>query len=179
MKKLIGTIDKILEYIMNSRIILWIMVVIASFAFGILCFGKTIWLDEALTGTFIRYPFGEMIQITASDVHPPLYYIIVKIAISLFGDHLWVIKIFSFLPFILMLVITACKVAKMIGNSAAFILSALLCIAPCIIVKHAEMRMYPWAMFFVFAFAVFLYSAIQSNKKSESRTTNISKNKRK
>ena len=167
MKKFIIKIDNILDKIMSSQLILWIMIIFASFAFGILCFGKTIWLDEAITGTFIRLPFWQMIRTTAGDVHPPLYYIIVKSAILLFGDHIWVVKLFSYIPFMMTLILVACKVSKMFGNTVAFILSVLLCITPCIICKHAEMRMYPWALFFVLTFAVYLYSAVNENRKIE------------
>ena len=42
-------------------------------------FNNSIWLDEAFSMSMIQQNFGEMIYNTAIDVHPPLYYIILKI----------------------------------------------------------------------------------------------------
>lgn len=40
--------------------------------------GKDIWYDEAYTFGLIRHSYREICFITAADVHPPLYYILLK-----------------------------------------------------------------------------------------------------
>lgn len=160
MKKIFNIMDKLME----SNILLWLIVLAGSLVHGLFCFGRTIWLDEALTGTYIRMGWVELLAFTTTDVHPPLYYFIVKLGITLFGDHLYVVKLFSYLPFVLMLIMTATKVRKEYGNRTAFLLTVLFCITPCIIERNAEMRMYQWAMFFVFAFMLYLYQAARENK---------------
>lgn len=157
MKKIINTIDKLME----SKIVSWVMVIIGSSVFGILCAGKTIWLDEALTGTYIRKGWWELVCFTATDVHPPLYYLIVKMAVFLFGDHIYVIKFFSYIPFIFSLILTTTKVRKVYGDRMAFVLLAMLCTTPCIIDRNVEMRMYQWAFFFVYAFAIYLFEMVR------------------
>lgn len=161
MKKLVSKIDLLIQ----SNIVLWLMVILGALVHGILCFGETIWLDEALTGTYIRMGWGELLAFTTTDVHPPLYYLIVKAGITLFGDHVYVVKLFSYLPFVFMLLLTAVKVQREYGSRIAFLLLAFLCATPCIIERNAEMRMYQWAMFFVFAFALWLFDAAKGNKK--------------
>lgn len=160
MKKAIVQVETFLK----SKILLWGMVVFASLAFGVLCFGKTIWLDEALTGTYIRMGWRDLIEFTATDVHPPLYYLIVKLGIVLFGDKICVVKFFSYLPFIFTLILTATKVRKNYGEKTAFVLIALFCTTPCIIDKNVEMRMYQWALFFVYAFSIYLFEALKCRK---------------
>ncbi len=44
------------------------------------CFSPTIWVDEAFSLELIKHPFVELIKLDAMDVHPPLYYLIYKIA---------------------------------------------------------------------------------------------------
>ncbi|MBU4141332.1 hypothetical protein KKE99_00455, partial [Patescibacteria group bacterium] len=39
----------------------------------------SLWHDEAFSALLIRYPFGEMIARIILDVHPPLYYIILRV----------------------------------------------------------------------------------------------------
>lgn len=48
-------------------------------------FNNCIWLDEAFSMSMIKQSFWEMICNTAIDVHPPLYYIILKMIISVFN----------------------------------------------------------------------------------------------
>ena len=77
MKQLVSKIDSLIQ----SNIVLWLMVIGGALIHGILCFGQTIWLDEALTGTYIRMGWAELLAFTTTDVHPPLYYFIVKVAL--------------------------------------------------------------------------------------------------
>ena len=49
-----------------------------------LCFSDDIWYDELFTMGLASQPFGELISITARDVHPPLYYVIVKLFLIFF-----------------------------------------------------------------------------------------------
>ncbi len=167
MKDAIKKVDNFIEKCMYSSILQWIMVVFASIVFGILCFGRTIWLDEAITGTFIRLSYMDLIITTAADVHPPLYYLIVKTAILLLGDHMWVVKLFSYIPFVLTLLVVRLYIPKMLDQKITFLSIVLLCITPCIIRKHAEMRMYAWAMFFVFIFAISLYNGVMKQNKRD------------
>lgn len=150
------------EQFIQSNIVLWLMVIGGTFIHGVLCFGQTIWLDEALTGTYIRMGWEELLRFTTTDVHPPLYYFIVKLGITLLGDRIYVVKLFSYLPFILILLFSIIKVKKMYGNKLVFVLLAFLCTTPCIIERNAEMRMYQWAMFFVFAFTIYLFEAVKT-----------------
>ena len=50
-----------------------------------LCFSGDIWYDELFTMGLAGQPLGELIAITAADVHPPLYYMIVKVFLGVFG----------------------------------------------------------------------------------------------
>ena len=47
---------------------------------------RDFWYDEAFTGVTVKANFWEMIRITINDVHPPLYYILLKM-FSYFGDY--------------------------------------------------------------------------------------------
>lgn len=45
----------------------------------------SIWFDEAFSAYLIRFNFVEIVQYTAADVHPPLYYWLLKIWTIVFG----------------------------------------------------------------------------------------------
>ena len=48
-----------------------------------LCFSSDIWYDELFTVGMIEHSYGELVRFTAADVHPPLYYCIVKLFVEL------------------------------------------------------------------------------------------------
>ena len=46
-------------------------------------FSYDLWVDEAFSIRMLEHSYGEMIALTAKDVHPPLYYIILKAGIGI------------------------------------------------------------------------------------------------
>ena len=38
------------------------------------CFSEDIWYDEVFSAGMMRYSYREIMEFTAKDVHPPLYY---------------------------------------------------------------------------------------------------------
>lgn len=44
-----------------------------------LCFSNDIWYDELFTVGLAEHSYGELVRLTAADVHPPLYYCLVKL----------------------------------------------------------------------------------------------------
>ena len=70
-----------------------------------LCFSSDIWYDELFTVGMAEHSYGELVSFTAKDVHPPLYYCIVKLVLDLCklvnpsADSVIVIKCVSVLPY--------------------------------------------------------------------------------
>src|SRR5271156_4867178 len=57
----------------------------------------SIWHDEAFSALMIRYPWPEMFRRLAMDVHPPMYYIFLRLWHYVFGDKMWSLRGFSVL----------------------------------------------------------------------------------
>jgi 4-amino-4-deoxy-L-arabinose transferase-like glycosyltransferase len=53
--------------------------------------------DEGYTNWIVHLPFGEMIETTARDVHPPLYYTLLRAASAFSGDSLFALRFLSVL----------------------------------------------------------------------------------
>ena len=71
-----------------------------------LCFltvGDEIWFDEVFSVSIVKHSFSDIISFTAADVHPPLYYFILKCFTLIFGQRMSVYHLVSVIPFILML----------------------------------------------------------------------------
>ena len=46
----------------------------------------------------MKYDFKEMIREIGQDVHPPLYFVLLKLIVTLFGQHIEIMKIMSVIP---------------------------------------------------------------------------------
>ena len=60
-----------------------------------------IWYDEAFSLKMMEVPMGQMIEYLKTDVHPPLYYILLKLMTSIFGNNIFVAHITSLVPTII------------------------------------------------------------------------------
>jgi uncharacterized membrane protein len=78
----------------NYRIIYTLACFVSACIYISLAFKKTIWMDEAYTFGLIRNSFSFIWEKTAQDVHPPLYYFLLKIFTMPFGYNLFMARIF-------------------------------------------------------------------------------------
>ncbi|MDO4303609.1 MAG: glycosyltransferase family 39 protein [Bacillota bacterium] len=134
-----------------------------------LCFSRDIWYDELFTMGLAGQPLGELISITARDVHPPLYYMIVRLFLltgeALFGsiDQVVAAKLVSVLPFLLCLVYSITKVKKHFGMLSAGLFSFLLLTMPQMAGYTVEVRMYGYAVLFILAGMLHAYELTDEN----------------
>lgn len=124
-----------------------------------LCFNNNIWTDEAFTIELLHSDFAGILKGTASDVHPPLYYLIAKCFTLAFGDSLLCLKLVSILPMFLCMSWGALIVRRRFGLRAAVLYSILLGVIPCTMEYAVQVRMYSWAIFFLTFMALWAYEA--------------------
>lgn len=55
----------------------------------------SLWHDEAFSALLIKYPWGEMFYRIGLDVHPPAYYVALRLWSMAFGDTLLALRSFS------------------------------------------------------------------------------------
>lgn len=108
-----------------------------------------------------------MISITASDVHPPLYYIILKTLIDIalhIKPDLSVItlaKLVSVIPFIIIYILCGTVIRKTWNNNIAGLTCLAALCMPGLIQLGTEARMYSWATLFIFTCYVYAYKSLQ------------------
>lgn len=122
-----------------------------------LCFSGDIWYDELFTMGLAGQPLKELIDITAADVHPPLYYMIVKLFLGSLGagksgaEQVMIAKLLSVLPFFLCMLYAVTKIRKHFGMFSAGLYFFLLITMPQMADYTVEVRMYGYALFFITA----------------------------
>lgn len=114
-----------------------------------LCFNDNIWTDEAFTIELLKGSFGEIVQGTARDVHPPLYYLILKPFTLAFGSSLLVMKIISIIPMIITMVEGGFWLNSRYGFREGVLFILFLGGIPVTLEYAVQIRMYSWAICFV------------------------------
>ncbi len=83
---------------MSRRNSLWLLclIILSGIVLRLYHIGlRSIWFDEAFTWRLIQFPWGEMLQRATLDVHPPLFYILIKPWALLFGASIVSLRLFS------------------------------------------------------------------------------------
>jgi len=163
--------DKIGNFLTTSQFyrICFMVAFIGIFVECICSFNLEIRADEAFSFAMIQHGYGEIISLTAADVHPPLYYFILKLGIDLIGlfvhqlPVIYVSKLISIIPFFLVLLISATKVKKVWGEYVSGICALCLLGMSNLSSYGIEMRMYSWGVFFVFAAYIKFCDIISKN----------------
>lgn len=112
-------------------------------------FDYNFWNDEAFTVNLVRGDFVDIIRGTAADVHPPLYYFIVKLAYILVGERGWAYHAVSLIPYVVIIGFALTSVWKKWGGTASIILITIAGLSDNAVIYNTEVRMYSWGALFV------------------------------
>ncbi len=106
-------------------------------------FAQPLWWDEGYSVFFATRPLAELIERTALDIHPPLYYILLQFWIALFGANAFAIRLFSvFISVVSLPLLYALARALFRDQRAAMLALFLFALAPLHIYYAQEARMY-------------------------------------
>ncbi len=121
----------------------------------------SLWHDEAFSATLINYPWKEMFYRIGLDVHPPLYYVLLRFWADLFGHSLLALRGFSAV-FGVATVWAGYAVMKQAfkSNGLALVTALFLAVHPFQIQYVTEARMYTFGTFIILLSAYYLLKAL-------------------
>ena len=144
-----------------------LVVLVGAAMYAVFSMNSLVWADEAYTFALIHHNYSEIWQITAADVHPPLYYFLLKLLSAPFGYSLFISRFLSALPCVLILTVAACQLPKFFGKRMAVLFMILFLLYPFTMTYAAETRMYSLAELFVFLNALYAYRCWNDNMKKD------------
>lgn len=127
-------------------------------------FNDSIWGDEGFSIRLASHGMDYLIKCTASDVHPPLYYMILRFFYIIFKPNAMVGKFVSFLAIVLVCVVAITYFKKKFGTSVAMIIVGVVTFTGNCVPMIVEIRMYTWGLFFVFMNLVCVYEMLENEK---------------
>lgn len=152
----------------NIGNVLTILGFVALGIIAIFSINGSVWSDETNSLINITRPYGTIIRGASSDCHPPLYHLMLKFFVdttSILGiNRIYLAKIFSIIPFFLLYIFVVIKTRK----RRTFVVGTFLvcmCAMPNLMTYAIQIRMYSWALFFVFMTFAYAYEVLADESK--------------
>lgn len=125
----------------------------------------SLWHDEAFSALLPKYNFKEMIFRASLDVHPPFYYILLKVWTKILGNSPFTLRFFSLFFGILSVIIFYLLILKVFKEKLfALFCSILLALNSFFIQFELEARMYTLGIFLVIISSFFLLKSLLTGK---------------
>jgi len=137
----------------------------------VFCFNKETWFDENFSMAMIKHSFSEVISLTGRDVHPPLYYLILKCFVDICHTIIPSVslvvwgKICSVFTYAIAYITMTVYVKKQFGKKVSG-LSIICLFGMANMMEYGlEIRMYSWTMLFIFIAYLYMYRILEHNGK--------------
>ncbi|MBD5490270.1 MAG: hypothetical protein HDR13_16045 [Lachnospiraceae bacterium] len=146
-----------------------------------LCFSNDIWYDELFTVGMIEHSYGDLIEFTARDVHPPLYYCIVKFVLELCklistqANAVMIAKVVSVLPYFILFAYSVTFIRRRFGIFTGGLFMFCAIAMPQLSAYTVEVRMYSFALLFVTAAFLHAYGTITAGSATVDARTHMRK----
>ena len=145
--------------IKNQTLYLYALILFALHFIRI--FDNSFWGDEGFSIRLAKMSISQMLEVTANDVHPPLYYFLAMFLYRVLGNHGYTYHLSAVLPYALILLVSCTFVRKRFGALTAAILVTLSALSKSAITYNVEVRMYALAALFVLIAYLALYQIYQ------------------
>lgn len=106
-------------------------------------------IDEYWTYSLVNLPFMQGMIVAVHDVHPPLYYLILYLFTPFGLDNLYLLKVLSIVPYILIMAVSATKIRRDYGWLTAGLFVFCIGVMSDFYCEFLTIRMYSWGLFFL------------------------------
>jgi 4-amino-4-deoxy-L-arabinose transferase-like glycosyltransferase len=103
---------------------------------------QPLWWDEGWSLYFASADVGTLLERTAVDIHPPLYYMLLHLWIGLFGSSVVAVRLLSVLIGVATVPVLYLVARRLMGEGGGLVAAFLLAISPFHIYYSQEVRMY-------------------------------------
>lgn len=147
----------------------WLFIAAGLVVFAVITFWtitkSSIWFDESFGAYMIQFNFIDIASYTASDVHPPLYYWLLKLWTMIFGNTEIGIRSMSVLFGGVSIIFGYLLTHRLFGKKAARISLIFMVISPMLVRYGQEARMYTLVTAIGLAATYVLTFAVETKKK--------------
>mgnify|MGYP002541918554 FL=1 len=154
-----------IENIIVSKWFHILIIILGSIFILLGAFHTEVWFDESYTIALVSHDISEIIRIDSNDVHPVLYYLLLKAVTCIFGNSILIARLFSVSAGILIGILGFTHIRKDFGPKVGLAFSFLMLFLPFMAMYGMEIRMYSWTMLFTTLSGIYAYRSIKQEKK--------------
>jgi uncharacterized membrane protein len=130
----------------------WYLLVIVVIGLGLRLYNLdsfSLWTDEGYTSNTINKTYLDIIRVAQSDLHPPLYHLLIKFITTIFGNSVMVMRMVSVFFGTITIIISYYIGRKIFNGSTtlALVLSSLVASNPLLLIYSQEARNYAIVVF--------------------------------
>jgi len=147
----------------DALVLLVGLVVFAAIAFGNAT-RASIWFDEAFSAYLIQFSYWDILVFTAEDVHPPVYYWLLKAWSTLFGTTEFALRSLSVVFGAIAIALSFVLSRRFFGRLVAGVSLLFMVVSPALIRYSDEARMYTLATVIVLLATFVLLKAVATKR---------------
>ena len=134
-----------------------IIIILGSIFILLSIFHSNIWFDEAYSVGIANQSFIDIWKIGGHDVHPVLYYWMLRCICVLTNGSIIAYRVFSAVAIIILGILGYTHIRKDFGEKTGFLFSFFTYFLPMMAVYANQIRMYSWAILIVTILAIYAY----------------------
>jgi uncharacterized membrane protein len=155
----------ILKKLTKNNLLLFLLIfaiatVFYSFKIGF----SDLWSDEIYTKSMLGGSFSDFIDKFKNDLHPPLYYLGLRLFTGLFGLNAISLRLFSVLGVLSTILLGYFAGQRVFGKQGALYFCLMLISIPMLAAYSHQARMYTWAAFSVTGVFIYSYLFMKTGK---------------
>jgi 4-amino-4-deoxy-L-arabinose transferase-like glycosyltransferase len=155
----------ILKKLTSNELLIFLLIFVFATFFYLFNIGfSDLWSDEIYTKSMLEGSLSDFYTKFNNDLHPPLYYLVLKLFTALFGLNPITLRLFSVIGVLSTILLGYFAGQRIFGKQGALYFCLMLISLPMLAVYSHQARMYTWAAFSITGVFIYSYLFIKSRK---------------
>jgi uncharacterized membrane protein len=155
----------ILKNIARNKLFLFLLIFVIASVFYLFKLGfSDLWSDEIYTKSMLDGSASDFFAKFKNDLHPPLYYLGLRLFTALFGLNATSLRLFSVLGVLSTILLGYFAGRRVFGKQGALYFCLMLISVPMLAAYSHQARMYTWAAFSVTGVFIYSYLFMRTGK---------------
>jgi uncharacterized membrane protein len=155
----------ILKQLKSNYLVIFLLIFVIAAAFYMFKLGfSDLWSDEIYTKSMLDGSLPDFFAKFKNDLHPPLYYLGLRLFTALFGLNATTLRLFSVLGVLSTIILGYFAGQRIFGKQGALYFCLMLISIPMLAAYSHQARMYTWAAFSVTGVFIYSYLFMRTGK---------------
>ena len=157
--------ENILKKLTKNKLLIFLLIFAVATVFYLFKIGfSDLWSDEIYTKSMLGGSLSDFFAKFKNDLHPPLYYLGLRLFTGLFGLNAISLRLFSVLGVLSTILLGYFAGQRVFGKQGALYFCLMLISIPMLAAYSHQARMYTWAAFSVTGVFIYSYLFMRTGK---------------